>query len=162
MNFSNKKQIDLCKEIFKSKLKIVPEQKDNYVNIFFNILQQHSNQKDPQEKYQQVVYALIINADFLSSFSPEQLYFMDDLELCKTTHIHDRENNYTTQLQQLQHMLHEEEKCDTTEDKYAPILLCRACKSSNVVWQGKQLKSADEPMTIFCKCESCGANWKIV
>jgi hypothetical protein len=36
------------------------------------------------------------------------------------------------------------------------IFSCRRCKSFDVDTEQKQTRSADEPMTIFCTCNSCG------
>ena len=37
---------------------------------------------------------------------------------------------------------------------------CGKCKKSNVKYTQAQTRSADEPMTTFCECMSCGARWK--
>ena len=37
---------------------------------------------------------------------------------------------------------------------------CRKCGSKNVSYYQLQTRSADEPMTNFCTCQSCGARWK--
>lgn len=36
------------------------------------------------------------------------------------------------------------------------LFSCPACKSKNVDTDQKQTRSADEPMTVFCCCNSCG------
>jgi len=53
------------------------------------------------------------------------------------------------------------------KEKYASIsanttgvLTCRVCKGSDVSFQQKQTRGADEAMTIFCICV-CGARWKM-
>lgn len=40
------------------------------------------------------------------------------------------------------------------------VLLCRICKGSDVSFQQKQTRGADEAMTIYCVC-ACGARWKM-
>ncbi len=37
---------------------------------------------------------------------------------------------------------------------------CRKCKSKKCTYTQVQTRSADEPMTIFCSCISCGYRWK--
>ena len=37
---------------------------------------------------------------------------------------------------------------------------CRKCKSRKTVYTQLQTRSADEPMTTFVHCLSCGQNWK--
>ncbi|ANZ75416.1 BA75_02010T0 [Komagataella pastoris] len=37
---------------------------------------------------------------------------------------------------------------------------CGKCKQRKVSYFQKQTRSADEPLTTFCKCENCGNRWK--
>lgn len=37
---------------------------------------------------------------------------------------------------------------------------CRACGSDKTTYQQAQTRSADEPMTTFVSCMTCGKNWK--
>ena len=43
---------------------------------------------------------------------------------------------------------------ETVELKDA-FIVCKKCKSNEVDTEQKQTRSADEPMTIFCKCRKC-------
>ena len=40
-------------------------------------------------------------------------------------------------------------------------IVCRKCSGDDVTIQQKQTRSADEGMTIFCTCESCGHKWRM-
>jgi DNA-directed RNA polymerase subunit M/transcription elongation factor TFIIS len=40
------------------------------------------------------------------------------------------------------------------------IYQCRKCKSRKCTHYSVQIRSADEPMTVFVSCLSCGKNWK--
>jgi hypothetical protein len=40
------------------------------------------------------------------------------------------------------------------------LFQCRKCRSNNVSYYQQQTRSADEPMTNFCKCGNCGAEWR--
>ena len=40
------------------------------------------------------------------------------------------------------------------------IYQCRRCKSTKVDSQAVQLRSGDEPSTIFARCEQCGYRWR--
>jgi transcription elongation factor S-II len=47
--------------------------------------------------------------------------------------------------------------------KHAPAAgsyTCSRCKSDHTVYVAMQIRSADEPMTIFVSCLNCGKNWK--
>lgn len=46
-----------------------------------------------------------------------------------------------------------------TGGDYKSSLRCRRCKSSEVSWELKQTRSADEACTAFCVCASCGNRW---
>ena len=52
------------------------------------------------------------------------------------------------------------EKYAAVSANTAGVLRCRACKGSDVSFQQKQTRGADEAMTIFCIC-ACGARWKM-
>ena len=40
-------------------------------------------------------------------------------------------------------------------------LRCPACGEDDINVQQKQTRSADEGMTVFCSCESCGRQWRM-
>jgi DNA-directed RNA polymerase subunit M/transcription elongation factor TFIIS len=39
------------------------------------------------------------------------------------------------------------------------VYVCRRCKSRKCTYEAVQIRSSDEPMTIFINCLSCGKNW---
>jgi len=45
--------------------------------------------------------------------------------------------------------------------KAGGFLKCRKCASSDVDTDAKQLRSADEPMTVFASCNGCGSRWTL-
>jgi len=46
---------------------------------------------------------------------------------------------------------------------HAPLLTCRKCGNSDISFESRQVRSADENMTIFCYCKSsvCRFKWLI-
>jgi transcription elongation factor S-II len=59
------------------------------------------------------------------------------------------------------------DKKEKDENKYLPKLdgntdmfVCRRCKSNKCSYYQLQTRSADEPMTTFVTCVSCGNRWK--
>ena len=50
-----------------------------------------------------------------------------------------------------------DQKVEAMTDQY----LCMRCKGRKVVYREIQLRSADEPMSIFFSCISCGNRWTI-
>lgn len=60
-----------------------------------------------------------------------------------------------------------QKKKDRDEERYAPKLeantdsyTCRKCGSKECSYYQLQTRSADEPMTTFVTCISCGCRWK--
>lgn len=56
------------------------------------------------------------------------------------------------------------EKFEQIEDRdarYKSSLRCHRCKSSDVTWDLKQTRSADEASTAFCVCAKCNHRWTI-
>ena len=43
----------------------------------------------------------------------------------------------------------------------AAFLVCSKCKATTVAVEQKQTRSADEGMTVFCRCMACGHKWKM-
>lgn len=55
-----------------------------------------------------------------------------------------------------------QEKYDSMSDKTCvSSLKCKKCGSSDVTWEQKQTRSADEAMTVFCTCSKCKQRWKM-
>jgi len=46
------------------------------------------------------------------------------------------------------------------DSEYVGMFTCRKCKKSKVTYTSAQTRSADEPMTNFFCCLSCGNRWK--
>lgn len=45
---------------------------------------------------------------------------------------------------------------EAREELPGVFITCSKCKSNSVDVEQKQTRSADEPMTVFCKCRACG------
>lgn len=41
------------------------------------------------------------------------------------------------------------------------VMKCQKCGSNRTFSSSKQVRSADEGFTTFCRCAQCGANWRI-
>ena len=60
-----------------------------------------------------------------------------------------------------------EKKKQRIENKYFPKIeastdayTCRKCKKNRCTYYQVQIRSADEPMTVFIRCISCGKQWR--
>ena len=49
-----------------------------------------------------------------------------------------------------------EEHIEASTDTFT----CRKCKSKRCSYYAQQVRSSDEPMTLFCGCLDCGARWR--
>lgn len=45
-------------------------------------------------------------------------------------------------------------------EREAGVYTCRTCKSSNIDTYEVQMRSGDEPMTVFATCTDCGLKWR--
>lgn len=50
-------------------------------------------------------------------------------------------------------------KVTDTMEASTDVYLCRRCKSRKCTYEAVQIRSSDEPMTIFVNCLNCGKNW---
>lgn len=49
---------------------------------------------------------------------------------------------------------------EITEVSMTDKVICGKCKKNKISYYEKQIRSADEPMTAFFRCISCGHRWK--
>lgn len=86
------------------------------------------------------------------------LPFLTDTTMARGTIIEDVERETAMHQQRFNQML--QEKYDTiNQETYRSTLKCRRCGSSEVTWQQKQTRGADESMTCFCTCTKCSNRW---
>ena len=57
-------------------------------------------------------------------------------------------------------MKRDESKYINRMEASTDIYQCRKCKSRKCTYYSAQIRSADEPMTVFISCLDCGQNWK--
>jgi transcription elongation factor S-II len=55
---------------------------------------------------------------------------------------------------------HNKRQEKTERRKRTTMFACRNCKSDDVSFTQRQMRSADEPMTLFFVCNGCGKTWK--
>jgi transcription elongation factor S-II len=56
--------------------------------------------------------------------------------------------------------IRDKSKFETNIEASTDTFTCRKCRSKKCTYYLQQVRSADEPMTIFIQCISCGARWK--
>jgi DNA-directed RNA polymerase subunit M/transcription elongation factor TFIIS len=56
--------------------------------------------------------------------------------------------------------LRDKNKYEQQLEAMTDTFTCRKCKSKKVTYYTQQVRSADEPMSIFCQCINCGTRWR--
>lgn len=81
-----------------------------------------------------------------------------DASLSRGTLLHTLEAERVARRERFEQML--QEKYDSLNDeKFKAIITCRACGSTEVRWEEKQTRSADEGASVFCTCNTCKNRW---
>ena len=84
----------------------------------------------------------------------ELLVHSSDRVLSRGTPLEAMEREAKLRRDRFQSMLNE--KYEALNDrKYTAIVRCRFCGSSEITWEEKQVRSADEAMSLFCVCMKC-------
>ena len=117
------------------------------------VFESFADEKDYRGKIRSLVFNLRRNREFIMGHDPSVVVKMDDVALSTGTQVH----------------VEREKVISETVQSAAPpapkveegFIKCRVCKSTNVNYTEKQLRGADEPMTVFAKCENCGQKWKM-
>jgi len=56
--------------------------------------------------------------------------------------------------------IRDKSKFETHLEASTDTFTCRKCKSKKCSYYAQQVRSSDEPMTLFISCLECGARWK--
>ena len=56
--------------------------------------------------------------------------------------------------------IRDKSKFETQLEASTDTFTCRKCKSKKCSYYAQQVRSSDEPMTLFISCLECGARWK--
>lgn len=113
-----------------------------------------------QEQYKtkaiQLAYNLSVNGKNLyQKYDPSKLINLTSTELTQGTLIEQLDEARKKQMEMYNNILQMNSvKSDENSD-----LKCPKCKSSNVVYTLQQRRSADEPMTVLCRCKICKTPW---
>lgn len=95
---------------------------------------------------------------YTNGYNAKEILALDDNILLKNTKSQsaiEQINAYEARFSLLLH-----EKFEELDGKFEKDLIKCKCGSSNCLFEQIQTRSADEGMTIFCKCLKCGRTWK--
>ena len=85
---------------------------------------------------------------------------MSDVSLTTGTLVGRIETERRLRNERFEQMLRE--KYDSMNDaSIGTIVRCRRCGSTEVTWDEKQIRSADEAASIFCSCTTCKNHWVV-
>lgn len=111
-------------------------------------------------KSQQILYNLQINPRLLSHFQASDLVSLSDEEFARNTPVEAVRLNETKKLKHVQNVLKEKYDKSSAQEGEAP-LRCRGCGGNDLALEQKQLRGADESMTVFVSCNKCNNRWKM-
>lgn len=89
-----------------------------------------------------------------------QAAFLCDETISKNTIIETIEEERKKRATIFKQMLHEKYEA-LNDQQFNAVVKCRRCGGSEIVFDEKQTRSADESATIFCACSKCGLRWVI-
>ena len=115
-------------------------------------------------KATQMAHVLINNykAVLSSDYSPLEMLQAPVFDLLQGTMVDKIRIQLEQHEQTFKMMLQERfDELDTETDNQEKLLQCHKCHSSNVIFDLRQTRSADEGMTAVVSCLKCGAAWKM-
>lgn len=93
---------------------------------------------------------------------PLQLVKTKTMDLLQGTMIHKISQQLENHEEKFKLMLQDRfEDLQKATEGQDDLITCHKCKSSNVIYNMRQTRSADEGMSAFLCCLKCGANWKM-
>lgn len=99
-------------------------------------------------------------AYLVETYTPQQLPQLDHTLLAKNTPMETWYENHLENQRKQEEML-QMKPTDLLEDDGTSLMQCSRCQSSDIIWEQKQTRGADESMTVFFQCKNCGKRWKM-
>jgi DNA-directed RNA polymerase subunit M/transcription elongation factor TFIIS len=115
-------------------------------------------------RVRRLAFALRANRGrLMARLEPSALLEADHLVLGKDTEVCRWHQDYLRRQEQ-ERELYSGDIPDTgggPEDDVEGVVRCSRCKSSDIRWDQKQTRGADESMTVFFECKNCSKRWKM-
>ena len=96
----------------------------------------------------------------MKAYAPQLLPQLDHTLLAKNTPMEKWYDNHLENQRKQEEML-QMKPTDLLEDDGTSLMQCSRCHSSDIIWEQKQTRGADESMTVFFQCKNCGKRWKM-
>jgi DNA-directed RNA polymerase subunit M/transcription elongation factor TFIIS len=91
---------------------------------------------------------------------PKQLESLETFEAEQDSAFGAWRSTYEDEIRRAKTVLQEATNIDLgTVGPTTEFLKCRKCKGTAIDVEQKQTRSADEPMTVFCMCRTCGTRF---
>lgn len=121
---------------------------------------------DSGQQYMQgvvrLIHALINNGEYIRhiSYTFGEIASMSPNALLANTVTDQIQRQMDMHEHRFKEMLQERfEELEKNSDSTEGLLQCGRCKSTNVIWEQRQTRSADEGMTIIAVCVKCSNKW---
>lgn len=111
-----------------------------------------------------LIHALMNNGEYIrqSSYTPGEIASMPPNALLANTMTDQIQRQMDMHEHRFKEMLQERfEELEKNSDSTEGLLQCGRCKSTNVIWEQRQTRSADEGMTIIAVCVKCSNKWRM-
>lgn len=121
------------------------------------IFEAFPDEKQYRIKAIQLAYNLSVNGkELYKKYDPKELITLTPSQMSEGTLIEQLDENRKKQMDMYNNIL---QMKSIDENNANADLKCPKCKSSNVVYTLQQRRSADEPMTVLCRCKVCKTPW---
>ena len=120
----------------------------------------HANDASYVEEAKRICYNVKCNSNLLAKYTPEQLPLISKEDMARGTLLEKIKEQEDQRALAVENMLREKYE-NVNKSSEGGLIRCHTCGSSDIAWQQKQTRGADEAMTIFCTCSNCKNRWKM-
>lgn len=122
-----------------------------------------------ETKTKDLLHAIQTDPALVEKYQPSVIVVLDPSQLVVDAKTQERNSDadvdagQTGQAMDIDKLINEDEEMPEEDRKRMEgqyMKVCKRCHSKNIVWDLKQIRGADEPMTAFFKCRDCAARWK--
>ena len=116
-------------------------------------------------KFVQLLYNLKRFPELMNRYTPSELVFLESNELnpevkVELANMKEQNENYK-KIQNLQITgTDDDDGGDKDEKDQMHFVICRKCRGQDICSITRQLRSADEPASVFHSCNKCGYHWR--
>lgn len=121
---------------------------------------QYSDKSLYIEHAKRICFNVKCNPTLLTKYKPKDLPLVTDEEMARGTLLEKIKEQENQRSEAVENMLREKYE-NVNKSAEGSLMRCKTCGSTDIAWQQKQTRGADESMTIFCTCSNCKTRWKM-